>query len=561
MARRRRARIGAAAVPIGRTAAIGLAALGGLAALAGLAAAVGPAAGTRLAPLRPGTPAASGWTVYHGASDGDGVARDAMRLSDPVLHWRAGPLDGALYGEPLEAEGRVVVATEADTVYALAADTGAVLWTTRLGDPVPAGELPCGNIAPTVGVTGTPVIDLSRGELFVVADVLRAGGPSHVLVGLDLYSGRILSRRDVDPPGADPAAILQRTGLTLDGARVVFGFGGNDGDCGPYHGWVVSAPVSGSGPVLRYEIAVRPGDRQGAVWMGGAAPEVGAHGTLWIAVGNSAQLAPPFDGSDSVVELSRRLRRIGLFAPADWARDNQGDRDLGSTAPALVPNGTVVQVGKSGTAYLLRRSHLGGVGSDVVSAPACDGTDADGGDAVLGTTVYVPCQGGIEAFRAERSVLTERWDARGTVPSGDGVPDRPPIVAGGLVWAIGTGTLFGLDPSSGRAQVRLPIGSNANDFPTPSAADGLLLVTGGTSGDEVLAFGDATVRPLPPAAAARSPRAGTPRVRRRVTRAFATGAKRGRAGRAHRRRNGHRLPLHAPASDGGHEHRTGVGRP
>jgi hypothetical protein len=39
---------------------------------------------------------------------------------------------------------------------------------------VPASSLPCGDIDPTVGITGTPVIDTTRQELFVVADRLRS---------------------------------------------------------------------------------------------------------------------------------------------------------------------------------------------------------------------------------------------------------------------------------------------------------------------------------------------------------------------------------------------------
>jgi hypothetical protein len=55
----------------------------------------------------------------------------------------------------------------------------------------------------------------------------------------------------------------------------------------------------------------------------------------------------------------------------------------------------------------------------------------------------------------------------------------PPIVAGGLVWAISQGgTLVGLNQSSGSATERFSLGSLANHFPTPSVGDGLLLAPG-----------------------------------------------------------------------------------
>jgi outer membrane protein assembly factor BamB len=482
--------------------------LAGVVVAAGLLSAPGAAGATRRAPAsshelrlvrgnRPATPGSpSQWTLYHGDPAGSGASAEPLDLASPTAAWRSPRLDGALYGSPVEAAGRVIVATERDTVYSLAADSGAVLWSRRLGDPVPSADLPCGNVAPTVGVTGTPVIDLSRSEVFVVADVLARGQPAHHLVGLDLYTGKVLFERDVDPPGASPAALLQRTGLTLDHRHVLFGFGGNYGDCGAYHGWVVSVPVAGKGPIRRYDTTTDPGDRQGAVWMGGAAPEIARDGAVWLAIGNGAAVSGAYDGSDSVVELSPSLRRVGLFAPRDWAADNAGDRDLGSTAPALLPGGVVLQVGKSSTAYLLRASGPGGVGGQLASARVCDGTEADGGDAVSDGIVFVACRSGLEALGATGGTVSTRWDAARTVPTSD-VPDEPPILAGGLVWSVGGDTLFGLNPASGAAEVRLVIGSNDNDFPTPALGDGLLLVTGG-GGDRVIAFAGARGLPPPP---------------------------------------------------------------
>ena len=172
---------------------------------------------------------------------GAGNARSAPRAQV----WTSPAVDGQIYGEPLVYAGRVYVATENDTVYALSAATGAVVWSAHLGRPVPAASLPCGDITPTVGITGTPVIDAARGEIFVVADELADGRPAHRLVGLSTTSGTVRMSQEVDPPGADPAALLQRTGLTLDAGQVVFGFGGNYGDCASYRGRVVAVPETG----------------------------------------------------------------------------------------------------------------------------------------------------------------------------------------------------------------------------------------------------------------------------------------------------------------------------
>jgi outer membrane protein assembly factor BamB len=416
--------------------------------------------------------------VYHGDPAGDGVAGPGPSLAHPVRRWTSPDLGGQLYGEPLLEGDLVVVATTADTVVGLSAADGTVRWTAHLGSPVPSSRLPCGDISPTVGVVGTPVIDPARDEVFAVADELHDGRPAHHLVGVALASGRVLLDQDVDPPGSDPAALLQRTGLTLTGGRVAFALGGNYGDCGDYHGWAVSVP-EGGGPAADFEVDAAPGQRQGAIWMGGAAPVVGADGNVWVETGNGSvtDASAPFDGSDAVTELSPTMARLQFFAPTTWAADNAADLDL-STAPVLLADGLALGAGKNGRVYLLSQTHLGGVGGQLaVTAPVCDGP-IDGGAAVVGTTVVLPCQSGLVAVSVQRTPprVTVAWHAPG--------PDSgPPIVAGGLVWTLTpSGVLAGLDPTTGRALVRVPLGAGeANHFPTPSAAGGLLLAPTATT--------------------------------------------------------------------------------
>src|SRR5437764_14971265 len=95
-----------------------------------------------------------------------GVYKPTIDLSGAHQVWRSPVLQGQLYGEPLVNGSYVFVATTADVVYALRAADGTVAWSTTVGRPVPAEDLPCGNISPTVGIVGTPVIDPSRHEIF-----------------------------------------------------------------------------------------------------------------------------------------------------------------------------------------------------------------------------------------------------------------------------------------------------------------------------------------------------------------------------------------------------------
>ena len=376
--------------------------------------------------------------------------------------------------------GRVYVATENNTVYALSAATGSVAWSTHLGDPVPAGSLPCGDIAPTVGITGTPVIDPSRGEIFVVADELVHGRPAHIMVGLATASGAREMARDVDPPGADPAALLQRTGLTLDAGRVVAAMGGNLGDCASYRGRVVAVPETGGTPAF-FTVDAAADESQGAIWMGGAAPVVDGHGNIWVSTGNGSVYSSShaYDDSDGVLELSPSLRLRQFFAPSTWATDNAQDLDM-SMAPVLLPDGQVILAGKSGIAYLLNGAHLGGIGGQQATLGSACGNDIDGGAAVVGMTVYLPCISGIVAVQAARSppALHLLWSS--------GTSGGPPIVAAGRVWTIGhNGVLYGLDPATGQIRQQAPIGAVANHFPTPSVAGGLLLAA---AARQVVAF-------------------------------------------------------------------------
>ena len=426
---------------------------------------------------------ASNWPVYHGTFVGSGVAPGTSSYQSAKPLWTSSALDGQIYGEPLVEGDTVIVATENDTVYALnTRSKGSILWSKHLARPVPASRLPCGDISPVVGITSTPVIDSARSEVYVVADEFLNRSISHHLVGLSLSNGKVLLDQQVDPPGSDPAAQLQRSALTVADGQVLISSGGNAGDCATYHGWVVGVPVGG-GSKRTFEVDRAPGNDQGAIWMGGAAPIVDAVGHVWVATGNGSNTSGSSpDYSDSVIELSSALHPIQFFAPSTWAVDNRNDYDLGSSAPALLAPGLVFQVGKSQTAYLLSRSHLGGVGHQLTQLRSFCGSTVDGGDAFSNHVVYVPCSKGIMAVQVAASppAITVLWMSS----SGS---SGPPIVAGNLVWTISqNGTLYGLDRTNGKAVVQWSIGTVANHFPTPSIGDGLLLAP---STNRVHAFG------------------------------------------------------------------------
>ncbi len=431
------------------------------------------------------TPVTTQWYQYHGNSLGTGVALGIRSVKVASPAWTSKALDGQLYGEPLVDGRDVFVATENDSVYALSAGTGRVVWSRHVATAVPSSDLPCGDISPSVGMTGTPVIDPARHELFVADVQLVNNVARHYLYGLNVTTGAVMMRKAIDLPtaqgGGDSKAYLQRTGLSLDHGAVIFAMGGNYGDCPTYHGVVGAVPETGAGAVKYFVVDRAAGESQGAVWMGGAAPAVDSAGNVWVETGNGSVTSPgqAYDDSDGVLELSAAMHLESFFAPTTWPQDNAADADL-SDEPVLLSDGQVVATGKSGQVFLLNEKHLGGVGGEEVAIDSHCGNVLDGGASVLGSTVYLPCTNGPVAVRvsAHPASLKLLWHAS--------VGGGPPILAAQRVWTIDqSGTLYGLNPTTGAIEQQVRLGSPANHFSTPSVGDGLLLAANAT---QVVAF-------------------------------------------------------------------------
>lgn len=219
------------------------------------------------------------WTTYHHDAERTGVDPEALSPLAPSLAWQSPDLGAPIWGQPLILGWRAFVATVGDGVYALEASSGQVVWHASAGTPVPSSALPCGDITPTVGIVATPVIDVSDGVLYAVADTWNGSLAQHVLEGFRVSTGEKVLSTVVDPPGSDPKALLQRTALNLDGSNVVFGLGGNDGDCSDYKGAVVSVPENGGAPSFWQVPIAPPSSSGGAVW-GTGGPAVDGAGNI-----------------------------------------------------------------------------------------------------------------------------------------------------------------------------------------------------------------------------------------------------------------------------------------
>jgi outer membrane protein assembly factor BamB len=421
------------------------------------------------------------WTTYDHDGFRTAIDPDSGAPVTPAPAWGAdAQLDGPVYSQPLVYGSRLYVATENDTIYALDAATGAVLWQRSVGTPVPAADLPCGDIQPAVGITSTPAIDPASGRIYAVADTLDGGTVGHVLVALDLATGDLVAGFPVavDPPGADPKALLQRASLALDGGRVIIPYGGNAGDCGVYHGWLVSAATDGTGTPSAFEVDPGASEHGGAIWGSGDAPSLDPAGHIFVSTGNGFGSTTP-DLQESVLELDPSLSLVAHWTAGNWQALDNSDLDLGSSEPLPLPGGLLFEVGKDGVGRLLSEGALGTAGQ-VFSAPACGSGGGYGASLYTAGVIYVPCSGGLAALTlslaASPSFSALPGWAAPTAASG------PPILAGGLVWSTGwrsSGILYGLDPATGVVRFQTTLGS-FDHFATPSAGGGRLFVAVGS---------------------------------------------------------------------------------
>ncbi len=388
------------------------------------------------------------WPAYHGNRLRTGYAATMPAANGTPKVAKRYRLDGAVYASPLVIGGRAVVATENDSVYAI--QGGRVVWRRHLGTPATDAQLPCGNIIP-LGITGTPVY---RSGIVYVAAELSGFPPRHTLFALRLRTGRVLWHHSLDLPGVEQQAMQERGALTYADGRVWVPFGGLAGDCGNYKGRVVGVRIGAAHGAVKYTV---PTAREAGIWATPGPVFGGKY--LFVAVGNGAATSPPYDKSDSILSIGTRAHLHQYFAPGTWASDNASDADLGSQGPALVGK-WVFADGKRGRAYVLRRSHLGGIGGAVSGMDLCT---SFGGTAVVGSRVYVPCTDGVRKVRIDSTGHLHRmWHTSSSITGS-------PVVGGGRVWSLdpGAGVLYALDPSTGRVVNHVGVGETSR-FATPA---------------------------------------------------------------------------------------------
>ncbi len=314
----------------------------------------------------------------------------------------AAVVDGQVYAQPLASSGTLVVATEKNNVYGLAAGTGVQKWTRNLGVPW-TNNIPCPDLLPTIGVTSTPVIDPATHTVYLVNKTYASGTSDPAawwMHALDVVTGAERAGFPVALRGAAqnapnrtfaPTNQLQRPGLLLNNGVVYAAFGSLC-DISPFAGWIFGVTTGGT---LRTRWSAMTSTTDGAgIWQSGSGIMSDGLNRLFISTGNEGfVLTRPTLGSTPPADLGMAVARVDVqpdgtlrakdfFSPRNAPSDSARNVDLSSGGPVGLPNayfGTaqiphlMFEQGKDGYAYLLNRDNLGGYrqgpgGADAVVA-------------------------------------------------------------------------------------------------------------------------------------------------------------------------------------------------
>ena len=275
-------------------------------------------------------------------------------------------LDGIDYGQPLLVNGVdistglhkgiqnvIFAATSTDTVYAINADNGTVLWKTNLltrfdspQDVVTAREINPNWAAKNQPLEDTPVIDLATGALYVECEETEKGPGTHghlhwihILSSLNISNGTHYAHdvkiSESGPKGQNISGpFIRKAHGKRDrfyGYEITFRYlainpvnhllymaCADPGDIGPYNGWILGYSTvknSAGNLTLKALFSVTPNGWAGGIWGGPIAMD--RHGNLFVETGNGTfetrQVKAPYLG-----RLSTDSRNFLVPANGDY---------------------------------------------------------------------------------------------------------------------------------------------------------------------------------------------------------------------------------------------------
>jgi hypothetical protein len=340
-------------------------------------------------------------TQFHNHDSRDGLYVDSAFTPSAAANLTRdlnfdGTIVGNVYAQPLYIEngpcGRamVIAVTESNNVYALDAFDGSIIWERNVGPPVSAADLGCTKFD-SMGITGTPVVDLASRALFLNAMTTPDGGETlkHLIVSLNVDTGDINPGWPVDVEatasynGINFTALTQqqRPALGIVGNILYVGYGSKM-DCDNWHGWLVGVPIDNPVSVTAWAAATATGTKGGAIWGVGGVASDGKN--PFVTTGNTSGTNGNWAGGEAVIRFQPGPAFSGSSAdywvPMNWFDLDGVDADLGSSGPLLVdvpgatPSHLIVAMGKDRKAYLVNRDNLGGISLPIASATVGQGS-------------------------------------------------------------------------------------------------------------------------------------------------------------------------------------------
>jgi methionine-rich copper-binding protein CopC len=348
-------------------------------------------------------------TSYHYDNARDGLnAQETILTPANVTSATFGKIgffaaDGKVDAQPLYLAGLsvngtttnvVYMASEHDSVYAINADRGTVIWQVSLfgaGESTSEAVGGCGQISPEIGITSTPVIDRAKGAIFVVGMTKDSAKQYHQrLHALSLTTGAELPGSPVEISGSypgtganssggrvvfDPKQYAERAALLLLNGRLYLTWTSHC-DQGAYTGWVMAYDENTLQQTAILNLT--PNGSDGSVWMSGNGMAADAAGNIYFLDANGT-----FDGSfdshgfpaqqdygNAIIKLSTAtgLSVADFFEPFNTVNESSHDVDMGSGGALLLPDLTdasgavrhlLVGAGKDTHIYVADRDNLG----------------------------------------------------------------------------------------------------------------------------------------------------------------------------------------------------------
>jgi hypothetical protein len=309
------------------------------------------------------------------------------------------PVDGIVQAQPLIAgnvtmsDGQshdiLFIATQNDSVYAVDASNGsaAPFWKVSLlnaGEtPVSANDVQCADIQPTIGITGTPVLDTTNQILYLVSKSKDASGNFHqrlhalkFLDGSESLNGPAEVSASVPGSASDglngvvqfnPKMQLQRSALALSNGTVWITWASHC-DLQPYHGWVMGYNSSDLSKQT-YVFNDTPNGTEGGIWMSSGGPSFDASGNMFLVSGNGDLNTTSGDYGESAMRLTPNatgsLVVADYFSPFNNDYLTYYDADMGISGAVLLPDQAgpiahlLVTADKLSTIYLINRDNMG----------------------------------------------------------------------------------------------------------------------------------------------------------------------------------------------------------